>query len=251
MTACQPVINPAPRRGFTLIELLVVVAIIALLVSILLPSLARAREQAKEVACGANLKQLVMGILYYCEDCRGFIPPFVASGKPRTVDPAPTNLGWPELIDKYMPTDCVDRSSGRPVYGDVHRCPSKRSNAVEGDDSTPIEGSYGLNAYLCSFVSWMENKPNAVFDWYTLERIRRPGETVLIGETTRAVVVPSLPPAHGPVIARHRDRAFSNVAWADGHVTCTVAERLAERIEWFDLRWRPGKEYEKGLPSGE
>jgi len=53
------------ESGFTLIELLVVVAIIALLISILLPSLREAREQAKVVKCSANMKQIVLAGVQY------------------------------------------------------------------------------------------------------------------------------------------------------------------------------------------
>ena len=68
--------DKAVRRGthgFTLIELLVVVSIIALLVSILLPSLSKAREYAKKVKCMSNLKQIAMGFYYYVDD-KGMFP---------------------------------------------------------------------------------------------------------------------------------------------------------------------------------
>src|SRR3990172_4842147 len=70
---------PAHRRnensGFTLIELLVVVAIIALLISILLPSLKRARDQAKCTVCLANLHDLGMALQTYAHENHPYFPP--------------------------------------------------------------------------------------------------------------------------------------------------------------------------------
>jgi len=67
----RPVSHRSPRVGFTLIELLVVVSIIALLLSILLPSLSRAREQAKLLKCLSNARGLAQAATVFASDRDG------------------------------------------------------------------------------------------------------------------------------------------------------------------------------------
>jgi len=70
----------AKTKGFTLVELLVVIGIIALLISILLPSLNRARETANRVKCAANLHSISMAILLYTNENGGAYPRTIYSG---------------------------------------------------------------------------------------------------------------------------------------------------------------------------
>lgn len=66
--------RPPLDRAFTLVELLVVISIIALLIAILLPSLTKAREQAKTVKCLSNVRSMMMGINYYIQDNNDMLP---------------------------------------------------------------------------------------------------------------------------------------------------------------------------------
>src|SRR5689334_19337862 len=66
--------NATRRRGFTLVELLVVIGIIAVLISILLPALNKARESAKRAQCLSNLHQVHTFLAMYAVGYRGAVP---------------------------------------------------------------------------------------------------------------------------------------------------------------------------------
>src|SRR4051812_34977458 len=63
-----------PRRGFTLVELLVVIGIIAILISVLLPALNKARMSANDIKCRSNLKQIMQAALFFAGEHHGQLP---------------------------------------------------------------------------------------------------------------------------------------------------------------------------------
>ncbi|MEM1011710.1 MAG: type II secretion system protein [Planctomycetota bacterium] len=84
-------------RGFTLVELLVVIGIISLLVSILLPTLSRARDSARNIQCANNLRQVGIAFMGYQNDFEGYLPSPKAVGV--LGDAAIT---WEEAIMPYL-----------------------------------------------------------------------------------------------------------------------------------------------------
>jgi prepilin-type N-terminal cleavage/methylation domain-containing protein/prepilin-type processing-associated H-X9-DG protein len=90
-------------RGFTLVELLVVIGIIALLISILLPSLNRARQAANQVYCLSQLKQMGQAIHMYTNAHKGSLPIgyWNGTGTGGTYDPN-GGTSWIRALDKYL-----------------------------------------------------------------------------------------------------------------------------------------------------
>ena len=111
------------QRGFSLVELLVVIGIIALLVGMLMPSLAKARQQGNWVKCQSNLRECGVWLQMYSNQWRGWIyPPALGANKPR-------DQRWPVFVFKPA------------VYNPpVMTCPN--------DFEPKEEHSYILNAHL-------------------------------------------------------------------------------------------------------
>ena len=138
-------------RGFTLVELLVVIGIIAVLVSLLLPALNKARTAAQDIQCMSNLRQIGMAAAMYAVEWKGHVP---IRDRPTWLHKNNQNegrLGWDKMLRPY-----IDRATKAPLLREltdvftanrVWHCPF---------DATP--GLFGTD----DFVSYRFVMPRAV-----------------------------------------------------------------------------------------
>ena len=148
---CRPRYPGVNDRGFTLIELLVVVSIIALLLAILIPSLQKAREQAKDVVCKANMHSIGQAFTMYAEKFSGVWPPAVDTFGLQNRWPVPFFEGRIVKGDyiRYDAGGVAMRGGGPSVF----LCPAEKADrripnwrtGVPFVDRVVVGGSYALS----------------------------------------------------------------------------------------------------------
>jgi prepilin-type N-terminal cleavage/methylation domain-containing protein len=172
------------RIGFTLIEMLVSISVIALLMSLLLPTLGRARSQAKSVTCTSRLRQLGLALHAYANDYDAYAMPTIMDAQthwwgrltPDGVDHTRGML-WPYLASELGERglyECPAQAYG--TYG----LQGKPSN--KPDDPNWMTSTYGYNGYFLSpaHSTW---SGIAFRPWQKLCSVRQPQQVFAFADT--------------------------------------------------------------------
>ncbi len=200
------------ETSFTLIELLVVIAIIAILASMLLPALNKARERGKDISCKSNLKQQGVGVTLYSDSYNDWLP----------IMGLPNKENWKTEILTIVSQKPVD-STAKEYCSGIFKCPTAVAipnvRYVAGDINNFRRGGYGWNYNWIGYYPGVSGR-----DRKKLVQVKKPGQTVFagdaespeagvaIGERWQGLYYPGIADMQG---LRHGHGI--NFLWGDGH----------------------------------
>ena len=235
------------RNGFTLIELLVVIAIIALLMSVLMPALARVREQARTIGCLGNLRQWGLVCTMYAEANSGKLWRGIGDNAWWWLYQLPENLKcWKHNKTWFCPTatkPIIDEQGVTAPTLNIFNAWGIYTNPFEGYDAghAGVAGSYGLNSFLLSRP--LDTDGQRATYWGTLNNVKGANRVPLFIDALRF----DLWPQETTAPAEYEFEAWTNQDMArccidrhDGHVGCVFVDASARKVglkELWTLKW--------------
>jgi prepilin-type processing-associated H-X9-DG protein/prepilin-type N-terminal cleavage/methylation domain-containing protein len=229
------------KRAFTIVELLVVISVVSVLMAILMPALARARQQGKSVACLSNLRQLAIASQLYVNNNDGFYPIAYMN---KLTDSEFVSYAWDfTRIQKFSPFEQKVIPGllweGRTIEK-VQQCPS-----FKGDATWLLDPYTGYN-YNTSFIGHGQSE-RCVTPAMAVS-VRKPDRCALFGDGQFSGGANKFMRSPWPDICDdfpfrsagtqgYRHNGKTNVAWCDGHVSSQkelYTETLAEQKEQLD-----------------
>ncbi len=233
------------RRAFTLVELLVVIGIIAVLISILLPALSKARSAANQVACLSNLRQMGMAIIAYADSNKGALPgtrqpvSWQWRGAPHGVvasffglaDNQRTNvLICPaETRVRSDPNTWIQPGGWASGVGKIPAFWQVSSDWPKGTWGSYLNSSYGASRRVFGFAPTEYEYMWGATPFRKITQIPRPYQTLMFLDAFGADV-----DADGPIVGHGPQYGFAgymahstglNMVFVDGHAAWWNAQR--------------------------
>jgi len=220
-------------KSFTLLELLIVIAIIAIMASILLPTLQNTKNKTYTISCSSQERQIAFATQSYANDYNDYLP---HSGMADTA----TTSTWSSLIASYLN---IEKLNVNLLQKGIFNCPAQK-NGNCGNSTMGYLGFYGGYGWNYTYIGWRPGM-SGYLDYVQRISIKKPTSTIMMGDTSDDkttsgtgqgsvhfyLYYPASFPAINYYASRHSNGG--NMVWCDGHVSTHKRTELIKNAIWY------------------